>query len=135
MVGREQIMSLDRLFDTIDGARQAAQWKAAFGEPIVVEGKTIIPVAQVSYGFGLGFGHGEPQARDEDESSASEEGGGGGGGGGTSAKPLGAIVVSAERVHFEGALDISRLGIAGLFLAALVIVQLAKTLRAIFGQT
>jgi uncharacterized spore protein YtfJ len=124
-------MSLDRLFETIDRTHEAAQWKAAFGEPVVVEDKTVIPVAQVGYGFGLGFGHGEPPAEEGEPSGSGE---GGGGGGGASAKPLGAIVITPERVHFEGVLDISRLGVAGMILAAFVVLQFTKTLRAIFGQ-
>jgi len=48
-------MSLNRLFDVIQQIKEAADVRAAFGEPQVLEDKTIIPVARVSYGMGLGF--------------------------------------------------------------------------------
>jgi uncharacterized spore protein YtfJ len=34
----------------------SANVSTVYGEPIVAEGKTIIPVAKVRYGFGGGFG-------------------------------------------------------------------------------
>lgn len=53
----------EKLADTVN-ARGA---KLAYGEPVVVDGATIIPVAMVSYGFGGG-------------GDQSDNGGGGGGG-------------------------------------------------------
>ena len=125
-------MSLNQLFDTIEEAKQAANWQAAFGEPQEIAGKTIIPVAQVFYGFGLGFGRGtnEPQAEEEPAS----EGEGGGGGGGASTRPLGAIVITPEEVYFEETLDVGRISMASLVVGGLVVLQLGKTLRAIFGR-
>ena len=35
---------------------QNASVKSVYGEPIVTDGKTIIPVAQVAFGFGGGYG-------------------------------------------------------------------------------
>ena len=92
----------------------------------------LIPVAQVFYGFGLGFGRGtnEPQAEEEPAS----EGEGGGGGGGASTRPLGAIVITPEEVYFEETLDVGRISMAGLVVGGLVVLQLGKTLRAIFGR-
>ena len=89
-------MSLNQLFDTIEKARETAHWRAAFGEPHVVEGRTLIPVARISYGFGLGFGSGTGPAEQEGEPAPGSEGGGAGGG--ASAKPLGALVVTPETV-------------------------------------
>jgi uncharacterized spore protein YtfJ len=125
-------MSLNRVFDIVEEARETANWRAAFGEPHVVEGKTIIPVAQVGYGFGLGFGRGTGPA--ETESEPPTEGEGGGGGAGASTRPLGAIVVTPEHVYFEETLDETRIVLAGIGLAGVVIVQIARTLRAIFGH-
>ena len=71
-------MPLNRLFDAIERVRDSAQWRAAFGEPLVLEGKTVIPVAQVGYGFGLGFGH--PNEIPEEEGVLAAEGQGGVGG-------------------------------------------------------
>jgi uncharacterized spore protein YtfJ len=126
-------MSLNKLFDTIEKARETANWQAAFGEPQVIEDKTIIPVARVSYGFGLGFGSSTGQPETEDEPAPAGEGGGGGGG--AWAKPLGAIVVTPEQVTFEETLDVGKISIAGMVVGGLFILQLAKTLRSIFARS
>jgi uncharacterized spore protein YtfJ len=125
-------MSLNKMFDSIEQARDAANWRSAFGEPQVVEGKTIIPVAQVSYGFGLGFGQEGSALEDEDEAGAGGEGGGGGGG--VSAKPYGVIVVTPDDVYFEEVEDSSKIAILGIALSAFAVYQITKTLRAIFGR-
>jgi uncharacterized spore protein YtfJ len=127
-------MSLNRLFDTVDQVREGAHWRAAFGEPITVEGKTLIPVAQVGYGFGLGFGSGPNKPEEEGESTPSTMGEGGGGGGGGSAKPLGALVITPDCVYFEPVRDEGKIILSGIGLAGLVILQLTKTLRVIFGR-
>lgn len=125
-------MSLNKLFDTIEEARSTANWQVAFGEPQVIDDRTIIPVARATYGFGLGFGSstGQPEA----EGEAPTEGEGAGGGGGAVARPLGVIVVTPEDVYFEGAMDEGRIAIAGILMAAFSAYQLAKTLRAIFSR-
>jgi uncharacterized spore protein YtfJ len=125
-------MSLNKLFDTIEQARTTAHWRAAFGEPQVVEGKTLIPVAQVGFGFGLGFGSGAASSEDEDEPASSGEGGGGGGN--ASAKPLGVIVVEPEHVYFEETEDATKIVLAGIVVGGLFILQFFKTLQAILGR-
>jgi uncharacterized spore protein YtfJ len=129
---KEQIMSLNRFFDTVEQTRETAHWQAAFGEPHVEGNQTIIPVAQVSYGFGLGFGSGGGPSGEEGEPAS--EGEGGGGGGGASAKPLGAIVVTPERVYFEEVSDEGKIALFGIAMVAFSIFQVSKTLRAIFGR-
>lgn len=62
--------------------------KSAYGDPIQVEGVTLVPVALVQYGFGGG---------DAGETAA---GAGGGGGGGMSI-PIGAYVKSGGTVRFD----------------------------------
>jgi len=125
-------MSINKLFDSIDQARETANWQAAFGEPQVIDDKTIIPVAQVSYGFGLGFGRGG-QASGE-EGKPETEGEGSGGGGGALAKPYGVIVVTPENVYFEEVEDSSKIAVMGIIMVAFSIFQVSKTLRVIFGR-
>ena len=125
-------MELNKLFDTVVETREGANWRVAFGEPQVVEDKTIIPVASVGYTFGLGFGHGAGPSETEDEPAPGGEGGGGGGG--ASVRPLGAFVVTSACVYFQPALDVSRIALAGVAVGALFIYQLARTMRAIFGR-
>jgi uncharacterized spore protein YtfJ len=63
--------------------------KTIFGEPISAEGKTIVPVAAIRYGFGGGSGHSE---KDDQE--------GGGGGGGFIGKPLGVVEITRQQTRF-----------------------------------
>jgi uncharacterized spore protein YtfJ len=123
-------MPVEKLFEAVQQAREAANWQSAFGEPQELEDRTLIPVAQVSYGFGLGFGHG-PAETDEEKPEPVSVGEGGGGGGGATARPLGVIVVTPESVYFEETMDEGKVALAGIALGALTIWQIAKTLRAI----
>lgn len=125
-------MSVNKLFETVEQARETADWKTAFGEPQAAEDKTIIPVAQVSYGFGLGFGIGTAPA--DDENTPVPDGEGGGAGGGVSSRPLGVIVVTPESVYFEETRDEARITLLGMGMVTLSIYQIAKTLRAILGR-
>jgi uncharacterized spore protein YtfJ len=126
-------MSVNRMFKLIEETREAANWKAAFGEPRQVEGRTIIPVAQVGYGFGLGFGQGARKGQAEDTEPAAQDEGGGGGGG-ASSKPLGVIIITENEVSFESTLDQGRVALAGLAVGALFFWELGSTLRALFGR-
>ncbi len=70
--------------------------KSVFGEPIHSEGKIVIPVAKVAYGFGAGTG-----ARSSNsgvEGAPKHEGGGGGGG--VRAFPAGALEITANDTRF-----------------------------------
>jgi uncharacterized spore protein YtfJ len=58
--------------------------KAVFGEPIQADGKTVVPIAKVAYGFGAGEHKRE----------------GGGGGGGVRAFPAGALEITATQTRF-----------------------------------
>ena len=85
-------MDIKLFFQSIsDNLSASADVTKVYGEPKVIEGKTIIPVAKVSYGFGGGFGSG---ARND------ESGDGGGGGGGVSASPVGILEVTAQETRF-----------------------------------
>jgi len=88
--------------------KAAADVKVVYGEPQVIEGKTIIPVAVASYGFGAGSGGGKQGT------------GGGGGGGGMRVKPVGVVEITAERTRFIPIVDVNRLATLGLI--ALVVV-------------
>src|SRR5262249_38145743 len=70
--------------------------KSVFGEPIHLEGKTVVPVAKVAYGFGGGFGLG-PVRHERD---ADKKGEGGGGGGGVTAFPAGALEITESQTRF-----------------------------------
>ena len=67
--------------------------KTVVGEPITVEGNTLIPLVSVGFGFGVGGGEGTDPAK------GSGAGGGTGGGGGV--KPVAMIVVNKDGVRIE----------------------------------
>jgi uncharacterized spore protein YtfJ len=70
--------------------------KSVFGEPIRVEGKTVVPVAKVAMGFGAGFGAGQGTHF----SLRDKQGEGGGGGGGVTAFPAGALEITEKHTRF-----------------------------------
>jgi len=98
--------------------KAAADVKVVYGEPQVIEGKTIIPVAVASYGFGAGSGTG-PQG----------EGGGAGGGGGMRVKPVGVVEITAERTRFIPIVDVNRLATLGLIALVVVLFWVRRTFR------
>lgn len=93
----------------------SATVKAVFGEPIHAEGKTIVPVAKVAYGFGAGGGH-HPGHHDGHPGEPAE---GGGGGGGVRAFPAGALEITHDGTRFVPFTDLRWL--AGAFAAGAVL--------------
>ena len=67
--------------------------KTVVGDPIMVEGNTIIPLIAIGFGFGGGGGTGG--GKDKGEGTGAGTGGGGG------VKPIGVIVVSGDGVKVE----------------------------------
>jgi uncharacterized spore protein YtfJ len=113
---RSLIMNATEMLQRIgESLGSTATVKSVFGEPIHVEGKTVVPVAKVAYGFGAGGGSG---------TRGSGEGGeGGGGGGGVRAFPAGVLEITAENTHFIPFTDARRLALAfaaGIALGAMV---------------
>jgi uncharacterized spore protein YtfJ len=72
-----------------------ANVKTVFGEPIHVEGKTVVPIAKVAYGFGAGGSQGKAGSKGE-----SGERPGGGGGGGVRAFPAGVLEITQGKTRF-----------------------------------
>lgn len=104
-----------------DRLKASGDVKVVFGEPQVIEGKTIVPVASVAYGFGFGSGHGTgPQG---------EGGSGGGRAGGVRVKPLGVLEITDERTRFVPIVDTSRLATLGVVASVLIVWLLTRGLR------
>ncbi len=76
-----------------DGILGQASVKTIYGEPVSAQGKTIIPVAKIMFGYGAGAGTGGV-------GDTSARGEGGGGGGGARVIPLGVIEVSEQQTRF-----------------------------------
>lgn len=89
-----------------ENLQAGANVRNVWGEPVTAEGRTIIPVAQIMYGYGAGSGG----ARAGRESLPSGQGGGGGGG--MRAIPVGALEISASGTRFIRLWDAKRAGLA-----------------------
>jgi uncharacterized spore protein YtfJ len=69
--------------------------KTVVGEPITIEGTTLIPLMSVGFGFAAGGGTGKG------ESKEATEGGGSGSGGGAGVRPIAIIVIDKDGVRIE----------------------------------
>ncbi|WP_053383793.1 spore germination protein GerW family protein [Leucobacter celer] len=94
---------------------------SAYGDPIEVDGTTIIPVACTSYGFGAGEGGGGVE-------DAQGEGSGGGGGG--MAVPVGAYVSRDGVTRFEpNIIALLVVGVPFVFVAGRALARVIKALK------
>ncbi len=69
--------------------------KTVVGEPMTVEGVTLIPLISVGFGFGAGGGTGRGEAKQKGE------GAGGGTGGGAWVRPVAVVIIDKEGVRIE----------------------------------
>jgi uncharacterized spore protein YtfJ len=93
---------IQSLIERLQGRAGAA---SVYGEPIVVEGKTLIPCAKLAFGFGGGSG--ADRARSGGPDAVGREGSGGGGG--VAAKPIGVLEVTGAGTRFIPFEDTRRL--------------------------
>jgi uncharacterized spore protein YtfJ len=103
-------MNVDEM---MQGVRDAITVKRVYGEPIERNGTTVIPAARLRGGGGGG----------------SDKESNGGGGFGITARPVGAYVVHNGEVHWEPAVDVSRIVVGGQIVAALALLVLFMLLR------
>jgi uncharacterized spore protein YtfJ len=106
----------------IDRLQASGDVKFVFGEPQVIEGKTIVPVASMAYGFGFGSGRGSRRRGEGGEGT-------GGGGGGVRVKPLGVLEITAEGTRFVPVLDTGRLATLGIAASVLIVWMVTRALR------
>lgn len=91
---------------------------AAYGEPIEIDGTTIVPVAIAGYGFGAG------------EGGAENQGEGSGGGGGGYACPVGAYVTRDGYTRFEpNTIALLAVGIPFVWVTGRVIARIIRSLK------
>jgi uncharacterized spore protein YtfJ len=69
--------------------------RTVVGEPINIEGQTIIPLIAIGFGFGAGGGSGKDPKTSRVEALAAGSGAGGG------VKPVAVIIVNKDGVHLE----------------------------------
>jgi uncharacterized spore protein YtfJ len=85
---------IEKLFDkAVTEIERMLNTKTVVGEPITVEGNTLIPLINVGFGFGVGGGKGK------EPNKGSGQGGGTGGGGGV--KPVALVIINADGVRVE----------------------------------
>lgn len=88
-------MSTQELLQSIaEHLQTTASVKTVYGEPVQAEGRTIIPVARVAYGFGGGGGRGQ-KSRTRDENEEGE-----GAGGGVGVNPIGVIEITRDETRY-----------------------------------
>jgi uncharacterized spore protein YtfJ len=93
-------MSAKELIDgAVEHLQTSASVKTVYGDPIVAEGKTVIPVAKVAYGFGAGHGSGTHDKKTL-AGKVPVEGEGEGAGGGVAARPVGVVEITEEGTRF-----------------------------------
>ena len=93
-------MSTKELIDSaVQHLRTSASVKTVYGDPVVSDGKTIIPVARVAFGFGGGKGTKKSAATAGGKAPAADAAGEGAGGGMT-AKPVGVVEISGQETRF-----------------------------------
>ena len=80
---------------TLGEIEKVLSTKTVVGEPLNIEGITLIPLISAGFGFGAGGGSGKSAEKQK------AEGIGGGTGGGAWVKPVAVIIVSKEGVKIE----------------------------------
>ncbi len=115
-------MFLDDLQKRFAEMQGKANWKTVFGDVIEVNGRRLIPVASVQYGFGMGGGQGtSPRTGSRAKSSSKDDtaslGSGGGGGGGVRIEPIALIDVTDGRLKVEPIINVTRVAVIALLVA------------------
>ncbi|GAA2877915.1 hypothetical protein GCM10010517_39660 [Streptosporangium fragile] len=105
----------------------AAGVRRVFGEPITIDGVTVIPVAKIVGGGGGGGGGGSTQGDEE-------SGGGAGGGFGAAAVAVGVFAVKDGEVRWRPVVDVNRVIAGGQLVAIVALLTLGAVVRARFGN-
>ena len=85
----------DLVKTTLGEIEKVLSTRTVVGEPITIEGTTLIPLISVGFGFGAGGGEGKGEAKQKGE------GVGGGTGGGAGVKPIAMVIIDKEGVRIE----------------------------------
>jgi uncharacterized spore protein YtfJ len=116
--------TIEELLGRIGQIHERATAKTVFGEPLHVNGRTVIPVARVQYGFGFGAGREKETEEGEEESTE-----GGGGGGGVSVRPIAVLEITDTETKMKPIIDVNRLALAAMLLAAWNVFWITYTAR------
>jgi uncharacterized spore protein YtfJ len=96
-IGRWKFMEIveSLVKTTLGEIEKVLSTKTVVGEPVTIEGTTLIPLISAGFGFGAGGGAGKGEAKQKGEGS------GGGTGGGAWVKPLAVVIITKEGVKVE----------------------------------
>ena len=108
--------TLESFLEKVAQISDEANVARVFGQPHVLEGRTLIPVAEVTYGFGGGFGISGSEDLEETEVDEEAVAQGGGGGAGAKARPLAYIEVRPEGTVIRAIEDEQKIALAGILL-------------------
>jgi uncharacterized spore protein YtfJ len=75
--------------------QSSAHVKTVYGEPVVTNGKTVVPVARVAYVFGGGGGSLSKAGNENDGKNEA-----GGGGGGCAVRPVGVVEITGDYTRY-----------------------------------
>jgi uncharacterized spore protein YtfJ len=89
----EQVESLVKT--TLGEIEKVLSTKTVVGEPVKIEGVTLVPLIKAGFGFGAGAGSGKGESRQKGEGT------GGGTGGGAYIRPIAVIIITKEGVKME----------------------------------
>ena len=120
---------LEEMLNRIGQVHERASVRTVFGEPLQVDGRTIIAIAKVQYGFGFGVGRSKEKEKDEEES-----GEGGGGGAGVSIRPVAVLEITGQETKVKPVVDVTRLALAGMLLAAWNVLWITYTIRRVAAK-
>jgi uncharacterized spore protein YtfJ len=125
-------MKLEEIFDAIEQMRDKASVKAVFGAPVQVGQKTIIPIADIKYGFG--FGYGEAPTEDREEEQEADGGRGGRARGCIAARPVAVLEITDDAVRVKPVMDEGRIALTGIFTGIWFIFWTANVIKALFAK-
>ena len=80
---------------TLQEIEKVLSTRTVVGEPMTIEGATLVPLISVGFGFGAGGGSARGEAKQKGE------GAGGGTGGGAWVRPIAVVIVDKQGVRIE----------------------------------
>ena len=126
-------MFLDDLQKRFQDMQAKANVRTVFGDVMELDGRRVIPVASVQYGFGMGGGTGpkpgEGEAPGGDALHQMVQGGGGGAG--VRVEPVALIEVANGKLKVEPIVNVTRLATLAMIVAAWSIFWIARSMRGV----
>ena len=134
MSGNGNVTTTDEFKDIMEHVGKDTNASTIYGETQVIEGRAIIPVAEIHYMGGGGLGGGRGPASEEGAEGVAEGdayGEGMGLGFNVTARPLGAIEVTSEGVAWAPVVDVNRVVTIWSVVSGAVVIMAA--IRLLFG--